>query len=851
MRNSSTKISLFILIGILISACVSEKRVPKGKELLTKTEILVNGKKVSTEEVQNQLYQKPNSSLLGVPIRLNIYNMANLKHDSLYKAKFVNDPEKYKRQSKFLSAKQVNRLGESFWYAGINDFLAKTGEPPVIIDEKSSNKSALRLKSYYFNNGYFNVKTNFKIDSLAPKKGAVTYNITTGEAFLIDSLKTTISTPVLDSLYTTKKNESKIVVGKQYNKKDIDAERSRITTHFRNNGVYFFQQNYINFSVDTIYKKNKASIDLKISDYSYFEDDSTKTKPFKVYTISDVNIFTDYTSDLSNGNYNDSSKVSYNNFNLYSRGKLKYKPKAITNGVFITKGGLYADFKNTLTTRYLTNLKVFNYPTIKYDIDPRDSTQSSLIANVFLTPKKKYGLETSFDVTHSNVQDLGLGGTASLAIRNVFNGAETFQLSAQAIIGASADLSKPGDPFFNTNELYLDSKLNFPRILMFFNTDKIIPKSMIPSSTLAAGYGRQTNIGLDKESLTTSLSYNWTIKKNTSAHFELFSLQYVNNINTSNYFNVYGSSYNTLNSIAQSVDTPPSYFDSEGNLIIESGTNAFLNAVLSPEPTITVDETDYNTVYSINEQKNRLTENNLILSTSFSFSKSSATDIFDETFYGIKGKIETAGNLFSLITSGQPTNANGNNELFGLEFSQYIKTEFEYIKHWDLGRKQVLAFRSFNGIAIPYGNANFIPFSKSYYAGGSNDNRAWLAYSLGPGSSNTVDNYNEANLKIALNLEYRFNIVGKINGAFFLDAGNIWNIWDDVTVEDAVFEDFSSLEDIALGSGFGLRYDFNYFIFRLDFGFKTYNPANDDNKKWFYDYNFSNAVVNIGINYPF
>lgn len=823
--------------------------MPKGKKLLTKTEILVNDKKVSTEAVQNQLYQKPNSALLGYPIRLNIYNLANTKHDSTYKAKFTNNPEKYKKQSKLLSAKQVNRLGESFWYSGIHEFLAKTGEPPVIIDEKSSNKSAIRLKSYYFNNGFFNAKTTFKIDSIGPKKGKIKYEITSGNPFFIDSLKASITTPALDSIYKTIKTDSKIVVGKQYKKEDIDEERSRITTQFRNNGVYFFQQNYVNFNIDTIYKKDKASIDIKIDDYSYIDGDSTKTKPFKIYKISDVNIFTDYTSNTTNPLYTDS--ISYNNFNLYSKGKMKYKPKAITDAIFITKGGIYADTKNTLTTRYLTNLKVFNYPTIQYDIDPKDSTENTLIANIYLSPKKKYGLETSFDITHSNIQDLGIGGTASLSIRNVFNGAETFQITGQAIIGSSKDVSKAGDPFFNTTELFFDMKLNFPRILMFFNTEKIIPKNMIPSTTLGAGYGKQTNIGLDKENLTASLSYNWTIKKNTTAHFDLFNIQYVKNLNLSNYFYVYGSSYNTLNSVAQSYETPPSYFDSYNNLIIESGTNAFIDDVLEPDPTIIVSEEDYNTVYSINDQKNRLTENNLILSTSFSFNKSTSADIYDETFYGLKGKIETAGNLFSLLTAGQPTNENGYNTLMGLEFSQYIKTELEYVKHWDLARKKVLAFRSFTGIAIPYGNANYIPFSKSYYAGGSNDNRAWLAYSLGPGSSNTVDNYNEANLKIAFNAEYRFNLAGKFNGALFLDAGNIWNILDDVTVESAVFNGFSSLKEIALGSGFGIRYDFSFFIFRLDFGFKTYNPANDGNKKWFYEYNFSNSVVNIGINYPF
>src|SRR5690606_602827 len=153
----------------------------------------------------------------------------------------------------------------------------------------------------------------------------------------------------------------------------------------------------------------------------------------------------------------------------------------------------------------------------------------------------------------------------------------------------------------------------------------------------------------------------------------------------------------------------------------------------------------------------------------------------------------------------------------------------------------ILAFRSFFGFAIPYGNASNIPFSRSYFAGGTNDNRAWQAYSLGPGRTDARNDFNEANLKIALNLEYRFNIMGSLNGALFADAGNIWNALDDVTDEEAVFSGMSSLKDIALGTGFGFRYDFGFFVIRLDTGFKTYNPAERMSRRWFRDYNFGNA----------
>ena len=855
MRNNFTKISLFILIGVIVCACNTIKRVPDGKNLLMKNEILVNSKKEKAENITNLLYQKPNSQLLGYRLRLNFYNLAKLNHDSIYKAKFINNPEKYKRKSKWLSAKQVNRLGHSFWYAGIHDFLRDSGEPPVLVDQKSTEKSANRLKSYYYHNGFFNAKTKFSIDSLQPKKQKINYFVTTGNAFFIDSLKTTIQSPVLDSLYLTTNQNSFIKSGKQYKTENFENERNRLTTSFRNNGVFHFQQNYVNFVIDTLNSNFKTNVELKINDFSYREGDSTKTKPFKIFKISEVNIYTDYATNKKNLKNTDSIQTEYKNFNLFSASKLKYKPKAITDAVFINKGGLFSDENTTLTTRYLSNLKIFNYPTIQYTLDKKDTINNSLIASIYLTPRKKFSFHSAFDFTRSNIQDFGISGSASILIRNIFNRAETLEIGARGNIGASNDNANPNNNFFNVSEYGLDMKLNFPRVLMFFNTDKIIRKRMIPSTTISLGFAKQKNIGLDKENFAGSMSYNWTPRINTSARYDLFNVQYVKNINVGNYFKVYGSSYKKLDEIAKNpiYNVDSSYFDAEGNLKISTGTDAFINNVLGSTPSIFPSDTDKKTIRSISQRKNRLTENNLIFASSFTFSKSTKTDNNDDTFYAFKSKIESAGNILSLISSASNKiqNQNGNNTIFEVEYSQYIKGEIEYIKHWDLRHKKVFAFRTFVGIAIPYGNSTSIPFSRSYFGGGSNDNRGWQSYSLGPGSSSAVNDFNEANLKIALSTEYRFNFFGKFNGALFIDAGNIWNVLDNVDDEKAIFSGIKSLKDTAVGTGLGFRYDFNFFVLRLDLGFKTFNPAKIEGEKWFKELNFSKSVINIGINYPF
>jgi outer membrane protein assembly factor BamA len=819
--------------------------------LLTKNEILVDEKKESNEDVTNQLYQKPNSSLLGYRFRLNIFNLANPNPDSTYKAKFIKNPDKYTAMAKWLSKKQVDRLGKSFYYSGIHSFLKKTGEAPVILDQKSTDRSLSRLQSYYFDKGYFNLKGNYKIDSLSPKKAAVKYSITKGNPFVLDTINVNIKTPILDSLYKTNKELAFLKSGKQYNKIDFDAERNRITTHFRNNGAYYFQQNYINYSIDTLNANSKANIDLNIENQSIRVGDSTKIIPFKLYKISNVNIYTDNLTSKNNSTILDS--VSFNNFNLYSVSKLKYRPKAITDAVFISKGSTFSDIKTTLTSRSLGGLRVFNYPLIQYVVDPKD--ENSLITNIYLSPRPKLSFGYNFDFTHSAIQDIGITASTSVSIRNIFQGAETLELSARGNIGSSKEVAKINNSFFNVSEYGFDIKLHLPRVFFPIKTERIIPKSMLPFTSLAIGYIKQENIGLDKQNFTSSLNYNWSPRESVKARLELLNIQFVKNVNTSNYFNIYKSSYFVLNSLAQNASyaVNPNYFNSNQELIIESGTSGFTNDVLGPNPTVIPSAEDFKTIRSIEERRRRLTENDLIVSTTYNYSENTKKDQNDNDFMIFRGKIESAGNLLSLLAraSKQLDSQESTNRFFDVDYSQYFKVEGEFIKLWDLHRKRILAIRSFAGVAIPYGNSNNIPFSRSYFAGGTNDNRAWQSYGLGPGASGGINDFNEANLKLAISAELRFNLFGQLNGALFIDAGNIWNVLDNVDDEKYVFKNLNSLKNSAIGSGFGFRYDFNFFIVRMDLGFKTYNPSEVEGRKWFKDYNLDKSVINIGINYPF
>ncbi len=849
MRNNLSKITLLFVIGTIIYSCSLVKRVPEGEKLLVKNEIYINGKINKEERINNLLALQPNTKFLNYPFGLTLFNTARPNPDSSYKAWLERKPNRIKRLNRFLSAKQVERLGNSFFVSGLPNFIKKTGEAPVIIDKKKAERSKERLSGFYYNNGFIKNEVTFSIDSTGNKKGKITYKVTTGKPYFIDSVFKNIETPIIDSLYTLEEKNSFVKKEDQYNYTNFDMERKRITQYLRNNGVYHFQESNVRYDAIHDDATQKMNINIKIEDRLIKKGDTLIKKPFSVYKISEVNIFTNNISRKERNQFNDS--VSYRNFNIYSAGKLKYKPKAITNAIFIEKGKLFSDSDRTLTFKSLSNLKVFNYPNIEYVEDASDSTNSSLIANIYLISKPKYIWQPSIDVTTSDIQQFGISGRMAFTWRNLFKRAEIFELSARGNIGSSKDLANPNNVFFNISEYGVEGKLSFPRIVFPIDTRGIVKKEMLPTTTATIGLTSQRNIGLDKENLTGVFNYNWTPKQGNSVRFDILNIQFIKNLNVQNYFNVYSSSYNTLNNLALTYNVDPDNLEN-GNLTNQGAIN-FINDVENGITSLNPNDNDYRVIRSIGERRERLIENNLIVSSGITFSKNTKSNLLDNNFYSIRTRIESAGNVLSLFaaTKKEELNQNGNKTLFGIEYSQYIKGEVDFIKHWDFGKKNTLAMRAFAGLAVPYGNAQSIPFSRSYFSGGSNDNRGWQAYSLGPGRSGGINDFNEANLKLAYSLEYRFRVGGNFYSAVFTDIGNIWNVFDNITDKDYTFNGFSSLKDLAIGSGIGFRYDFDFFVFRFDLGYKTYDPAREMGDRWLKGINLNKTVLNFGINYPF
>ncbi|MDT8347913.1 MAG: BamA/TamA family outer membrane protein, partial [Flavobacteriaceae bacterium] len=601
----------------------------------------------------------------------------------------------------------------------------------------------------------------------------------------------------------------------------------------------------ISFLADTVDTNYKVNIDLIINNRRITQRDTAYSEPYKQYTINKVNIYPDF--GFATANDTITATNTYRDYNVYTYGELNYGLRSLTSFVFFKPGDLYTDRDRNFTVNRINSLGLFRYPNVEYVPDPEDSTETGLIANILLTPVKKFRLSAGLDATHNNIQTIGLGLQTSLIWRNPLKSAGIFDIGIRGNIGSSKNAAEADDPFFDITELGVTANFTLPGVLFPAKTEQIIPKYMTPFTRINSGVSLQENIGLDRRSINGALQYLWKPKSNLSTQLDLLNLQFIRNLNPERYFTVFVSSFDRLNAIAQRSN----YIPSNENLDPIEEADVFIDDVLAGNvPSIS--EEDFISVNNIRERQERISQNNLIASGSFSWLKDTRETLFDRSFHLIRYRLELAGNLLSLLSEGLggDTDSNGDKQLFGVTYSQYIKGEAEYVKHWEISDDESFGIRLFAGLAVPYGNSNSIPFIRSFFAGGSNDNRAWRPYALGPGSSGSIDEFNEANLKLSLNAEYRYKILGALNGAFFIDAGNVWNVFDNVEEEGAVFTGIDSLKDLGVGSGFGLRYDFNYFVIRFDVGFKTYNPALPEGDRWFKEFNFGNAVYNFGINYP-
>lgn len=837
------------MLCVILHSCSSTKKLADDENLIVKQSFELNDE-IITQDPVIVLSQTPeNQRLLGIPYKLHLYNLSKSNTEERFEAWLKRKPQRKERLNKWLSPKQLEQVKR--YRVGFSNWIKNTGEAPSLIDHDKIALTNSLFTQYYNNLGYFNTTSTATIESIGTQKSSIHYNITTGPRFTLDSITTVIASKDIDSIYKVYQKESVINQGEAFKVENINAERERLINVFRNNGIFNFQQRSIRFKAfkDSLGIDTKIPLVVEIKNAQKRVQDTLIEIPYRVQKVKSLSVYVE-NPEQDFSTYTDS--INYNGIKVFSVGPLKYNPIVLAKGVKISPDQAYSYQDRTATYRYFNELQNFKYPTITYSAVENEPTL--LDANIFLSPKERFSLGFDFDVSHSNIQDIGITLGTSVISRNIFRGAEILEFGVKSTIGSSRDVAEEKSTFFNLFEVGGNLLLRVPRLLAPKKIKSTFFDNINVKTNISLGISLQENIGLDRQSFTGNFEYQWKTKPAYTFTLKLADIEYVDNKAISNYFNVYRNSYDRLNDIAKSIPSINNqYLNERGNLSIPNGTDLFIDHVLNNRTDISTEDDRFTNVSNINERKNRLTANNFIVGSSFSFLKNNQESIIDESFSQFRVKFEWVGNLLNgiLNLTDSPKDSDGNRVILNLAPSQYFKSELSYIKHWEVGRERILAFRGFTGIALPYGNSKSIPFTRSYYAGGSNDNRAWKAYKLGPGSSNGINEFNEANFKLALNLEYRYPIIGAIKGAFFIDAGNIWNVNNNVPDISQTFNNYRDLNQLAVGTGFGLRYDFDYFIFRLDTAFKTFDPSQAAEDRWGSQISLDQAVFNVGINYPF
>tara|TARA_B100000085_G_scaffold61422_4_gene54301 strand:+ start:3183 stop:5567 length:2385 start_codon:yes stop_codon:yes gene_type:complete len=794
MSKNLVKIKLIFVLSLFTVSCSLQKSLLDEDLILEKTNIKINGNLIKKDSLSDLITFKENSKLLGIPFNAMISSSAKKNPDSIFD-EWVNEQKKQKKLNNIFSPKQVLQLKK--YFKNFNDWKINNGEKISLIDSSEINRSLDNLNLYFQNIGYLDNSISFKITKKPTKKAFVDFNIESGSRYYIGEINSKIESKIIDSIYKANKSKSFIKENDFFETKNFDLERNRLYTLFRNNGVYGFQINSISFSVKVDPAGNNYSLPVEII---------IDGNDHEIFKINDIIL-----------------KQVDNEVNF------RFKDDFILSKIKFEEGSIFNDSLRKATLKELNSLDLFNFPSVQYD----EINGNKLNANIILNNKKRFALGFGFDIKQSDIEDIGIAFENRFKSRNFFKNGENFNLSASGSVGKSGDKT--------ISQVNYDLTIDFPRFLIFENSSKSLENKR---SFLSLGSSNQNNIGLDRNSFKFNYNYAWSNSKNYY-NFSPIEIELINNKNIENYFNIYSNSYEELNLISKKYTSDPKYFINN-ELSIPNGINLFINDILNENLVVAND--DYSLVSYIEGRRKRLIANNLIIGSSFQISNNYDNRYDKRNFKQWKLKLKSSGNLASLVSK---KNNQGKKLISDLEFSQFIKMEYSFIRHWDISDNSIFALRYFGGIAVPFGNSDNIPFSESFFGGGSNDNRAWEVYKLGPGSSGAKNEFNEANFKLALNLEYRFKMFGNFNGALFSDIGNIWNIFDDTNESSRSFDGFKDLDELAIGSGFGLRYDSGLFIFRLDMGLKTYNPYLAKNRRWFKDFSLNKAVFNIGLNYPF
>ncbi|WP_326983382.1 BamA/TamA family outer membrane protein [Chryseobacterium sp. MYb264] len=860
-KNSPQKyykiISFATFVGLLY-ACSTTKKVPDGEYLLTKNSFEFEDKKESfDEELKNYVQQKPNKKqLLFMPLGLLFYNAANPKYDTLLN-EYMTYPNEMRNQklrdSLFIKYNMKSSVGKSLL---MDRLYHNWGSPPVILDQTRTEKSAESIEKRLTYRGFWDSEVKFKhnIDSTA-KKAAVKYFVKHNDATYIKDYYFNIPDPKIKEVYKQSMWETNIKAGQILDQTVLEKEVTRINELMRKNGYYRFNNSNeeVYFVADSLKSRKQVPLTLEI------HKDSLDT-PYKVATIGNIDVaVVNEAGDFPNNTKKDSlRRVRFHKMNN------NYKSSSLWRAIIIDSKQIYDQKKLDVTKRNFLTMNNFSILKARDSLrhgggtSPNDSIVDVLY---LLKPLPKYELKVGTDVNYSQLLNLGVSPSIDLTTRNVFRGMENLSTSLSGTFGSirsTQDINKRVLAY----ELSAQASLNFPRLLLPFDYYKFIPKRYTPTSSIVLGASIQNNIGLGRVNFNTGLNYQANVNDQVYHKLTIFNTQLSLTKNKSAYYDYFVNDNAVREEIFQDYFAydPVVRDDFKAGLLTRDEVSQKITEDKTYQGTLDADGQDLYTAFrGTLVNKDRQTQDVLISSFIYNFVYNEiGKKDYPNAFY-FNGKVELAGNALSIfnqkrndgggiVTSPQRT-------IFGIPYAQFVKFDIDTRKYFKFNRN-TLVLRQFVGVGIPYGNSKDMPIVRSYFNGGSNDIRAWVAFGgLGPADSQVderVRTYMTDNIKLTTNIELRVPFTDMYEGALFTDIGNTWSLksYNDGYGGEFKFNKF--LGQMGVGSGFGLRVNVAYITLRVDLAYKIYDPNKPSGEKWrFSNFNPFKPTLNIAFGYPF
>lgn len=660
----------------------------------------------------------------------------------------------------------------------VNRFFQRIGEAPVVYDSLLAERSRNDMQAAVRNLGFLNGRVAVA-EKASHRKMNLTYEVTAGDQYMISSIRRMIDDPALDYLVLHDSINSLLRVGAPFDVNTLDAERSRLTSFFQDHGYYYFNKGHIRFEADTTIGNHQVALVMKIPLFQSHNQDSLTNHPS--YKIGQINYLVGVDPLAFQRGDDDIDSLTYKDRHFFFHNKLPLSPSFLVGKTEFEPGEICDESNIQSTYGNISSLPAVMGTSIA--MEKSEESPDCLDAYIGVIPSKRHAISAGIEGTNS-AGDFGAAMNIGYQNRNLFRHSAILSIELRGAYEAIKGLEGYADQ--NYFEFSAEASLKFPEFA-FPYLSKSFKRKVNAQSIASLMYDSQDRPEFHRRVLTAAWRYRWNRYHLKRQHrVDLIDLNYV-----------------FMPWISETFKRE--YLSDNG------GRNAVLR---------------YNY------------EDLFIMKAGYSFQYTSVPPTMNNAIYGLNAYsvrcgIETAGNLLyglSHLFNAQYSRSLDAYTLFSIAYAQYVKLDFDLVKSIRVDERNSVAFHIAAGSAIPYGNSEILPYEKRYFSGGANSVRGWGVRGLGPGrfsgSDGRIDFIRQTgDLKLDLSAEWRTHLFWKIDGAAFVDAGNIWTLRDYEEQPRGQFRFDTFWKQIAVAYGLGVRLNFGYFIMRLDGGMKAINPA--------------------------